>query len=150
VRSALLVLVGLAGCDELFGLDPIRSSPSDAAGDAMPDAMPDVPLPPVGCADGQRDGFIDRQMYPRIAACSGGWELMGVKTARSGDATCGDSGDDGVNQTGRMCSVANLCAAGWHVCIDPGDVSLSLGGAPGCDTVTKATSSGGGALCCLD
>jgi hypothetical protein len=79
-----------------------------------------VPFPPaepeVGCADGQREGFLDEDAYPQIAACSGGWATPGI-TPDTVVPTCGrKGGDDGALADGAGCSSADLCAQGWHVC----------------------------------
>jgi len=68
----------------------------DAAHDARVDAAPDGPAdapvdaPPRvhGCADGQREGFVDDVEYAAIAGCAGGWSIPGVmpfKPARHRD-----------------------------------------------------------------
>jgi len=83
-------------------------------------AVTGVPTPPlepeVGCADGQREGFLDQATWPQVAACAGAWTAPGV-TPDSVAPTCGRAGgDDGPNPDGGTCSSADLCAAGWHVC----------------------------------
>jgi hypothetical protein len=71
----------------------------------------------IGCADGSREGYLDRVKYPKIAACSGAWEEAGLVSADSKTPQCDRrSGNDGDRIDGRGCSVADLCAAGWHVC----------------------------------
>jgi hypothetical protein len=73
--------------------------------------------PEVGCADGEREGFLDSTAYPHIAGCAGGWEKPGV-TPDEIVATCGNAGgDDGDNAEGKGCSTPDLCAKEWHVCI---------------------------------
>lgn len=72
--------------------------------------------PEVGCADGQREGFLDQAAYPQIAGCFGAWEKPGV-TPDSVAVTCNrQGGDDGAKKDGMGCSSADLCAEGWHVC----------------------------------
>lgn len=78
------------------------------------------PSPPVkasvGCADGQREGFLDQNAYPQIAACAGAWDQPGV-TPDAVKPTCGNQGgDDGAKADGKGCASADLCAVGWHVC----------------------------------
>lgn len=50
----------------------------------------------VGCADGSREGFVDADQFPDIAACAGVFS--------------GHIGDTSAN---------SLCATGWHVCSPP-------------------------------
>ncbi len=72
--------------------------------------------PEVGCADGEREGFLSVDQYPQIAGCFGGWEQPGV-TPDTVVPTCGrQGGDDGGKKDGLGCSSADLCAEGWHVC----------------------------------
>lgn len=102
----------------------------------------------VGCADGEREGFVEVGAYPRIAGCSGAWTIPGIFAFNPGEApacpgvkthdttrpTCGGSGDDSPRSSGDGCTVADLCAAGWHVCSGAADVAASSGG--GCKGVT--------------
>jgi hypothetical protein len=79
-----------------------------------------APFPPVnpevGCADGEREGFLSLDQYPQVAACSGAWDQPGI-TPDTVKQTCGGKGgDDSPNATGKGCSSADLCAAGWHLC----------------------------------
>lgn len=90
----------------------------------------------VGCADGEREGFVDLASYPDIAGCSGGWSVPGIHTENPGTApacgvqtfdtttpACGHAaGDDGANPNGTGCDVADLCADGWHVCSSASDI----------------------------
>ncbi|TNF33868.1 MAG: hypothetical protein EP329_07860 [Deltaproteobacteria bacterium] len=72
--------------------------------------------PEVGCADGEREGFLDTDTYTHIAACSGGWSVPGI-TPDSVVPTCNrQGGDDGANPAGTGCASADLCATGWHLC----------------------------------
>jgi hypothetical protein len=105
----------------------------------------------VGCADGTREGFVDIAANPAIAGCSGGWSVPGVMLQDPGTApkcptvptfdtqspACGRSGgNDGPNPDGQGCSVADLCADGWHVCTSSADVESH---APaGCAAATLA------------
>ncbi len=74
----------------------------------------------VGCSDGSREGFISTESYPSIAACAGRWgggqNLRGMSTG----GACGEP-------SGGACrGPADLCAAGWHVCMQngwPGDLT---------------------------
>ncbi len=92
---------------------------ADAVLDGRPDAAaPDTdPMSAAGCSDGTREGFLDVALFPRIAACAGGWSLPGVVTPASRTPVCGrKGGDSSANPDGLACSVADLCAVGWHVC----------------------------------
>jgi hypothetical protein len=73
--------------------------------------------PEVGCSDGTREGFLDLDQYPHIAACSGAWDQPGI-TPEGIEQTCaGQAGNDGAKKEGKGCSTPDLCAAGWHACI---------------------------------
>ncbi|MBI4509188.1 MAG: hypothetical protein HY698_06105 [Deltaproteobacteria bacterium] len=70
----------------------------------------------VGCADGQREAFVDHNAFPAIAGCLGAWEgLMSLRTPTTGTA-CGDD-------LGPCGAPADLCAPGWHVCGSSGTVA---------------------------
>lgn len=102
----------LCGCAQLLGLEQVPS-PADA------------PPAPAGCADGTREGFVDLVSFPAIAACDGYWAAPGVGAAALTD--CSSTNDP----SGSGCSIANLCATGWHVCRSQLDVSVSS--PVGCD-----------------
>ncbi|HET6149744.1 MAG TPA: hypothetical protein VFH68_19555 [Polyangia bacterium] len=71
-----------------------------------------------GCADGTREAFTNIQRFPSIAGCSGGWSIAGVVTPASSTAMCARAaGNDGARPNGNGCTVEDLCAAGWHVCL---------------------------------
>lgn len=70
----------------------------------------------LGCADGQREAFVDHNAFPHIAGCVANWE--GAKSMRApGTGTpCGDDGS--------ACNVpADACAPGWHVCASNGNLA---------------------------
>lgn len=107
----------------------------------------------IGCADGQREGFTNDSAYPNIAGCSGGWTIPGVSLFAPAEApscpglqpqdtrnpACGNAaGDDSSNPSGTGCNVADLCAPGWHVCLDVNDVTHSSPN--GCTGVTDSNS----------
>ena len=71
----------------------------------------------VGCADGQREGFLDLATYPSIAACDGGFALPGV-IGLTGPACGRAAGDDGPFPDGAGCNAMDLCASGFHLCAD--------------------------------
>src|SRR5262245_27652189 len=94
-RVTFVLVVGLAGCRFRDGELSI-----DAPG-------PDADADRVGCADGQREGFVDLSAYPHIAACAGGWSAPGVIGVT---AACDHhAGDDGPDPSGVGCSAADLC-----------------------------------------
>jgi len=101
--------------------DADSSDSSDSTGDSET----------VGCADGEREGFVDLDAYPDIAGCSGGWDVPGVLNTTEPACDLG-AGDDGPDPAGTGCTVADLCAAGWHVCATAGEVDdLSPNGCVG-------------------
>ncbi len=75
----------------------------------------------TGCSDGTREGFRDSSLWPSIAGCAGGFSQPGVIGLLL--PTCRlQAGDTSSNPVGSGCSAADLCAAGWHVCLDGSDV----------------------------
>jgi hypothetical protein len=87
----------------------------------------DPPEPAVGCSDGTREGYLDIDAYPDIAACSGGWTVGGVTRSDLAPTCSHGSGDDSWNTEGDGCSAADLCAEGWHVCEGHGEVGAKAG-----------------------
>ena len=80
----------------------------------------------IGCSDGTREGFVDPIAWHDIAGCAGAWSLPGLQNDRALVPQCGRAaGDTGANPHGTNCSVADLCAEGWHVCEDADDVAAS-------------------------
>lgn len=106
---------GVSKSEEESAADGSPADPADAA--ACDDCEP-------GCADGEREGFVDLVAEPAIAGCGGGFAVPGllVDTAPSCDRAAGDDGD---NPTGEGCNAADLCASGWHVCTSSDDVAAS-------------------------
>jgi hypothetical protein len=85
--------------------------------------------PDIGCSDGTREGYLDLSMYPQIAACAGGWDEPGLISTNAKTPLCDRrGGNDGDKPDGRGCSAADLCAAGWHVCLGVSSVANVLGG----------------------
>jgi hypothetical protein len=70
----------------------------------------------VGCADGQREAFVDAAAYPRIAGCLASWQGRQNLRAPATGRPCGDD-------IGGCRSPADACALGWHVCGDSGLVA---------------------------
>jgi hypothetical protein len=105
----------------------------------------------TGCADGEREGFLDVGTYPDIAGCGGGWTIPGISLFAPAAApacpglapedtrnpACDNAaGDDGANPEGTGCNVADLCAPGWHVCLDAPEV-MTASGEAGCADATQ-------------
>jgi hypothetical protein len=85
-----------------------------AGTNGTPDAHP---ISSAGCADGTREGFTSIATYPDLAACAGGWQIPGLIGPGTTIPACERrAGDDGARPDGQGCSVADLCAEGWHVC----------------------------------
>ncbi len=105
----------------------------------------------VGCADGEREGFVDISTHPRIAGCAGAWsipgilehnpgepaECPGVKTHDTTHWSCGGTGDDLDRVIGEGCNVSDLCAPGWHVCT--GALDVAVNSRDGCRSAAKPT-----------
>jgi hypothetical protein len=145
--SASLLLLLLAGCRYFdAGVDgalapPADGAPSPGSDAGVGDGPPDLPRPPappplsespdgfqgapstVGCADGTREGFVDPAAWKHIAGCSGAWSVPGVRGPDVAQPRCARAaGNTGTAASGMGCSVADLCADGWHVCRDGEDV----------------------------
>ncbi|MCC6619988.1 MAG: hypothetical protein IT385_01955 [Deltaproteobacteria bacterium] len=72
----------------------------------------------VGCADGTREGFMDHDASPLVAACGGAWDQPGLDRT---PACARQAGNHGSNRAGTGCAAADLCGVGWHVCRGPDD-----------------------------
>jgi hypothetical protein len=85
-----------------------------------------------GCSDGEREGLAQQD---DLAACAGAWTVPGALGAD--DPACGRSaGDDAGGAAG--CNMQDLCADGWHVCLDAGEVA-TRDGAAGCAELGAAS-----------
>ncbi len=63
----------------------------------------------VGCADGQREAFVDAAQFPTIAGCIGEWTGRAHLRTPTSRTACGDDAGP--------CKVpADACAGGWHMC----------------------------------
>jgi len=79
----------------------------------------------TGCSDGTREHFQNENQEPAIAGCSGGFQVAGVVTQESKLPQCGRmAGNDSSNPAGTGCSVEDLCAEGWHVCLGAEEVAI--------------------------
>jgi hypothetical protein len=63
----------------------------------------------AGCADGQREAFLDLNRYPHIAGCLASWQGRQSLRANPTGRACGD-------ELGPCAVPADACAPGWHVC----------------------------------
>jgi hypothetical protein len=82
------------------------------------------------CADGTREAYLGEA---EIGACAGAFDVPGVVSVASRTPSCSrQAGNDGARGDGVGCSVADLCAAGFHVCENVSDVraSASAGACP--------------------
>jgi hypothetical protein len=70
----------------------------------------------MGCADGQREAFVDPVLFPTIAGCIAEWNGQTNLRSPRTNRTCGDD-------AGLCAAAADACAAGWHLCGDSGAVS---------------------------
>jgi len=123
-------------------MDVLIGFGGDATADRDRDGVPDVCdtglVENVGCSDGHREGFVNTSIYPDIAACSGGWDQLGLINISD---TCGNaSGDDySANPTGTHCSAEDLCAVGWSICENAVEVAAKGGGASACTNMTSGS-----------
>jgi hypothetical protein len=143
-----------ATAGEFIDLDSLDSGGTsepkvvDAWGDSANDAgskrgeagetadLAPVPGDPVtiGCSDGTREGFRDFANWPGIAGCAGGWQVPGLLSFVARSPSCDRvAGNDSSNPNGDGCSAADLCADGWHACVDGPDVARSS--PTGCESV---------------
>ena len=86
----------------------------------------------IGCSDNTREGFRDIAKHPDIAACAGGWSIPGIH--HNGPACDRKSGNHSDNPTGEGCNVEDLCAPGFHVCLNDREIlAISQDGCEGID-----------------
>jgi hypothetical protein len=137
--ALLAALAALPACSYVVDWDPLEPRASDAgrvsdaglrdaactgAGCGDPDA---ADLGAIGCADGEREGFVDAAAQPSIAGCAGGFALAGLRVPAA-PACGGKGGDDGELPDGTGCNASDLCAAGWRVCLSSDDVASRAAG----------------------
>ena len=110
------------GADAFDAGLPLPDADAAIADTGADTGLPDTFVPPTGCADGTREGFLSATDYPAIAACAGAWSVPGVTGTPV--PTCGRAaGNAGTNASGAGCSAADLCAVGWHICAQAGEVA---------------------------
>lgn len=132
---ACMTACAAAGCIDWDSLYDARDAqPTDS--DSAPGT--DAPPNPVGCSDGTAEALLAES---GLAACAGAWSIPGV-VDDSGPACERAAGNDGRNPLGEGCAVADLCAAGWHVCRDAADVSAH-GGDDACSSLQPPDPEGG-------
>jgi hypothetical protein len=83
-----------------------------------------------GCADGEREAYLDAAQWPDIAGCAGEWpDQPSLRDPATEGDVCGDD-------TGEPCRVpADLCGNGWRVCgveMNIHQLRAALGGGAGC------------------
>jgi hypothetical protein len=80
----------------------------------------------LGCADGTREGFLRWDIWPRVAACSGGFSEKGVVGTEAQTPKCNRMAGNSWagNPNGVGCGAADLCAVGWHLCLNGQDLAL--------------------------
>ena len=120
---------GAGGVDGAAGRPDAARTDAGGIADALAEVGTDAPvISPIGCADGTREGFLNVQGYPLIAACAGGWDVPGLLSANALAPQCGrQGGNSGPSPAGAGCSVADLCAEGWHVCLTAHEVFQNAG-----------------------
>jgi hypothetical protein len=135
----LVAVVETAGCRVLssglpgddagrtgIGADAMAAPPETPGSlDGRMEALSSVEQPGrsgSGCSDDTREGFRDEVSWQMIAGCAGGFALPGV-TGNLAPACARQAGDSSSNPTGAGCNAADLCAIGWHVCLDGSDVA---------------------------
>ncbi len=91
------------------GSGPVADAPGDAPENDAPPSDGPPPVNGSGCADGEREGFLDPDEFPTIAGCQASWS--GLKDLRA-DNTGSACGDD----LGSCDEPADACEAGWSIC----------------------------------
>jgi hypothetical protein len=116
----ILVVVASAGCGRV-NFERTRADDASPLIDGIggpDDVAIDTTLPTgLGCADGEREAFVDETTYPTIAGCAATWSgTVDLAVPVAVGSSCGD--DLG------PCSHPRLaCALGWHPCVNQGDLT---------------------------
>jgi hypothetical protein len=121
----------LFSCDSGIGASKDFYGPDDTTVD--PNPIDFIVMDPVdgGCSDGTVEGF---HKHENIAACQGAWGVKGVASKNSHKRQCdGRAGNTGDKSHG--CSVTDICAVGWHVCINEDEVAKKSHDKDACNTV---------------
>lgn len=129
--AAALVVLVVAGCGRVNFDRRADGGQRDAPASDTTDAF----VGAIGCADGEREGFVDRVAFPTIAGCSAMWP--GALDLRM-PVTGTPCGDDLV-----VCAApAAACAPGWHICATSGDVTDLSSRITGAECVTAGGAAG--------
>jgi hypothetical protein len=124
VLFGITVGVTATGCGDPFTTAP----PGGGGGGEGGGAGGMGPVDPVGCSDGDRESFLG---HPSVAGCQGAWSEPGVLSASSRAPRCDQkAGNTGDKSDGLGCSVADLCAPGWHVCDSAAEVGAAMAECP--------------------
>jgi hypothetical protein len=129
---SIITLVAVAANAVACGRIDFDSVP-DASVDASVNAAADaVTAADIGCADGERDAFVQIVGSFHVAGCAGGWSEPGLRRAPT---SCAGTGDDSNNPSGQGCAAANLCAGGWHICLADVEVERTVMPGTACSSV---------------
>lgn len=126
----MILLVAACAGDAPGEVASVPDGGSAAAADAGVEGGSDEAARTSGCADGEREGFLDQAAHPDVAACAGGFAEPGLFASVS-PACARAAGDDGSAPDGAGCNVADLCAVGWHVCVGAAEVGARAPGGCG-------------------
>jgi hypothetical protein len=132
---------------------PVDEIEGNAIDDDCDGVTDEAPPTDVGCADEEREGFLDPATWPDIAACAGAWSVGGVISEQLLPTCARGGGDDGIILDGRGCSASDLCAEGWHICATSAEVAAKSptgcnGAAPGIAAFFATRQSGTGCAQC--
>ncbi|RLB65670.1 MAG: hypothetical protein DRI90_01395 [Deltaproteobacteria bacterium] len=138
--SALACCLLLVSCGTDFTGDEGQGGDGGTGGSSTSSGTGGSTTASAGCSDGSRELFTDLSAQPDIAGCEGGFSVPGVTTPASRELPCNrEAGNNSENATGEGCSVADLCAVGWHVCDSDADAAASLKGTKTCPTTAQPT-----------
>lgn len=114
-------LCGSDGCGGQCGTCPPPDAPEKTICGPWHFCIEDAKI--VGCSDATREGFVLKDasgnyVFKDIASCAGSFEPQSLRASKTGKK-CG-------NSIGSCVSPADLCADGWHICMNngwPGDLA---------------------------
>ena len=138
--AALTSCLLLASCGEAFTGTDGQGGDDGTGGSSTSSGTGGSSTVSAGCSDDTRELFIDLDGEPNIAGCEGGFSVPGVTTFESLQLLCNrEAGNNSENANGEGCSVADLCALGWHVCEGKKDVAESLTKTTACPPTAEPT-----------
>jgi hypothetical protein len=138
--DVLVVGLLLVGCSDAFTGDDGQGGADGTGGSSTSSGTGGAVSFTEGCSDGSRELFDETTQEPNIAGCEGGFSVPGVTTPESREPACDrKAGNNSENASGDGCSVADLCAQGWHVCDGDNDVTASVIGSTPCPSSTDPT-----------